>query len=352
MVGTMLAGAAAGLASSGVQQLFTDYNREQDFGNYQKAVQQNFVNAQDMQRNAPMLTKLGMQAAGLNPAQMNNPTPASTAPASLGSHVSPDVNLATDNNLMADARLKNAEAEKTELQNDITRGENEGSFENYIKQADSLAQLYRERGWDKMAENIEDDVDNLKDLQAQGKLQFNVGNLRGAVNAFTTVQAMQERLSSSLDQMVKTETNYRMLIGDQSINLAKMPEVQKKLLMSQVSTNLAQAALMLSQKDLTKEQINELVKLQEKLESDIERARAENQLTEAQANSIRNADWKSLLKNKDFFGAFLAKADETEKQILNQIGTILGFTTGAKALKTVQGLGRIKSFLNGSIPNE
>lgn len=352
MIGTMLGGAAAGLVSSGVQQLFTDYNREQDFGNYQKAVQQNFVNAQDLQRNAPMLTKLGMQAAGLNPAQMNNPAPASAAPTPLGSHASPNVGIATDNNLMAEARLKNAEAEKTELENDITRGENEGSFENYIKQASSLAQMYRERGWNTMAENIEEDVDNLKDLQAQGKLNFNVGNLRGAVNAFTTVQAMQERLSNSLEQMVKTETNYRMLIDNQSINLSKMPEIQKKLLMSQVSTNLSQAALMLSQKELTKEQINELVKMQEKLESDIERAKKENLLTEAQANSIRNADWKTLLKDKEFFGAFLAKADETEKQIINQIGTILGFTTGAKALKTIQGLGRIKSFLSGSVPNE
>ena len=77
---SVLEGAASGLASAGIQQMFTDYNREQDFGNYQKAQEQNFVNAQDAQRNAPMLTKLGMQAAGLNPVGMSNPNPALARP--------------------------------------------------------------------------------------------------------------------------------------------------------------------------------------------------------------------------------------------------------------------------------
>lgn len=128
---SILGGVASGLASAGIQQMFTDYNREQDFGNYQKAQEQNFINAQDSQRNAPILTKLGMEAAGLNPAGMSNPTPVSTPSAPLGSHNSPSVNLAQDNNLMADARLKNAEAEKTELENDQIQGENEASFANY-----------------------------------------------------------------------------------------------------------------------------------------------------------------------------------------------------------------------------
>lgn len=349
---SMLEGAVSGLASAGAQQLFADYNREKDFENYKEAQEQNYINAQDMQRNAPMLTKLGMAAAGLNPANMSNPTPATPASAPLGHHDAPNLDFAASINAMSDANLKDAQAEQINLQNENMRGENESSYENYINQAKSMVNLYRERDWNTQADAIEDDIKNLESLKDSGKLKFNAGNLRGAVNAFNTVQAMQERLTNSLDQMVKTETNYRMLVDNQSFNLSKMPEVQRNLLMAQISTQISQAALFSSQKDLSKEQINELVKLQEKLQTDIDKAVADKQLTEAQAHQIQNADWKTLFKDRKFFDAFVAKADETEKQILNQLGAILGFTAGGRALKSLSTVGKLKTFLSNGVPNE
>lgn len=327
---SVLEGAASGLASAGIQQMFTDYNREQDFGNYQKAQEQNFVNAQDAQRNAPMLTKLGMQAAGLNPVGMSNPNPASPVSAPLGSYSSPNVQLAQDNNLMADARLKNAEAEKTELENDQIHAENESSFQNYKQQIQALASVYSQRGFTEQAEDITEELQRLEELQSKGQLNWNVGNLRGAVNAFATVDKLQERLTNTLDQVLKTETNYKMLVGNQSVSLSKMPEVQRKLLMAQTSANIAQASLMMSQKSLTQEQINECVKMQEKIEADINRAVAEGQLTRAEANNIRNSDWKSLMADGEYLKAIIAKADQTEQAILQQMGTFAQTYVGAK----------------------
>lgn len=335
MVGSILAGAASNLIAGGVQQMFTDYNREQDFGNYQQGVQQNFVNSQDAQRNAPMLTKLGMQAAGLNPAQMNNPTPASAAPTPLGSHASPNINLVQDNNLMADARLKNAEAEKTELQNDIVKGENEGSYQTYIDQLDALSNVYRSRGWSQQAQNLEEERNRLIELKSEGKLDFNVGNLRGAVNAFSSVNALQQRLTDTFEQLLKTETNFKMLINGQSVPLSKMPETQRRLLLTQISNNIATNALLASQKNLTDEQKNELVKLQEKLGADIELAKSQKQLTDYQANSIYYSDWKQLFQDKEFLAAALAKADETQKIILQQTGQIAGAVINARTGKAI-----------------
>lgn len=343
---SILEGAAAGLVGAGVQQAFTDYNREQDFGNYMKAQQQNYVNAQDMQRNAPMLTKLGMQAAGLNPAGMSNPTPATPNAAPLGSHASPELNLAQDNNLMADARLKNAEAEKTELQNDQTKGENESSFENYRQGLESLSALYKQKGWTQMADSIDEEIGNLNLLKDEGKLNFNAGNLRGAVNAYTTLDNMQARLSDTFKRVLDTETNYKMLENGASIPLSKMPKIQRDLLASQVANNIATHAVLLTQKDLNVEQKNELKKLQDKLQADIDKAVAEKQLTEYQARSLYLADWKQLLNDKEFLAAVLAKADENQKILLQQTGqfanAVVTAKTGGKIANSINTVGKSK----------
>ena len=346
MAASILASAGLGLASAGAQQLFTDYNREEDFRNYQKAQEQNYENAQNMQYNVPLMTKLGMAAAGLNPAQMSNPSPSAVPSAPLGSHTAPNVDLAQDNNLMADARLKNAEAEKTELQNDQIKGENESSFENYRKGLESLSNLYKEKGWTQMAESIDEEVGNISALKDEGKLQFNAGNLRGAVNAYTTLEAMQERLTNTFKNVLETETNFKMLQNGASVPLSKMPKIQRDLLASQVANNIATHAVLLTQKELNTEQKNELVKMQQKLQADIDKAVAEKQLTEYQARSLYLADWKQLLNDKEFLAAALAKADENQKILMQQAGQVVNAAvnarTGGKIAQSINNVGQSK----------
>ena len=321
---SMLEGAASGLVTAGVQQMFTDYNREQDFENYKEAQEQNYINAQDMQRNAPMLTKLGMAAAGLNPANMSNPSPASPDSAPLAHHDAPSIDFAASINAMSDANLKDAQAEQINLQNENMRGENEGAYQNYIQQAKQVINLYRERGWTQQADAIQEDLDNLQRLEDEGKLNFNVGNLRGAVMAFNTVESLQNRLSMSLEEALKTETNFKMLLNGSSVPLSQMPQVQRDLLVRQASNYMAQTALFMSQKELTAEQKNEVLKMEKKLQSDIDEAVARKELTEVQAKSIRLADWKQLLNDKDFLAAAIAKADENQKILMQQLGQFAG----------------------------
>ena len=241
---SILAGAALGLASSLAQQYFTDVNREEDAKVSNAASARNFSQAQDLQRMAPMNTRMGMVAAGLNPNAINaSATPNSAPSAPLATHASPEVNLSADNNLMSDSRLKNAEAEKLELENEQTKAENESALENYLKQGNAIAQMYYKFGWDEQARAIEEDLNAVSYLKSEGNLSFNVGSLRGAVNAFATIQAMQERLTNSLDQMLKTETNYRMLVGNKSIDLSKMPTLQREMLEKQIGVQVAPASL-------------------------------------------------------------------------------------------------------------
>lgn len=343
----ILAGAALGLASSYLQQKFTRENRDADAQVHSAAQDKNFQQAQDLQRSAPVNTKLGMVAAGLNPNDMNvSATPNSSASAPMPNHASPAVNLSADNNLMSDSRLKNAEAEKIELENDQTKAENESALENYLKQGNAIAQMYYKRGFDEQAKAIEEDLTAISELKADGKLNFNVGNLRGAVNAFSTIQSMQERLTNSLDQMLKTETNYRMLVGDKSIDLSKMPTLQREMLEKQIAVQIATASLLMSQKNLTDEQKNEVIKMQSKIDNEINLLVEQKRITSYQADQIRNADFKSLLADGEFVKAYLAKADETQKIILEQVGSLanayVNARTGGKIAKSIGQINQTK----------
>lgn len=343
---SILEGAASGLASAGLQQVFSDYNREEDYKLYQQAQEQNFINSQEAQRNAPMLTKLGMQAAGLNPAGMSNPTPATPASAPLGHHDAPNIDIAQDSNLLADARWKNAEAEKTELQNEQTQGENEASFENYKKQLQSLESAYRERGWNNLADGLSEELGTLEELSKKGDFKFNAGHLRGAINSFSTVENLQQRITNTFKSILDTETSYKMLINGASVDLAKMPKLQKDMLATQVANNVATHALLLSQKNLTDEQKNELKKLQSKFDAEINLLVEQKKLTEYQANQIRYADWKQLMNDGEFLAAVRAKSDETQKIILEQggqiAGAIINARTGGKIAKSISTVGQSK----------
>lgn len=328
---SILAGAALGLASAAAQQYFTDKNRDADAKVADAAAARNFMQAQELQRLAPINTKLGMMAAGLNPNSVNvSASPNSSASAPLGSHQAPAVNLSADNNLMADSRLKNAEAENLELKNDQIKGENESSFENYVEQMQSMVSLYEKRGFKAQAESLQSELDALSVLKDEGRLNWNVGNLRGAVNAFTTVDAMQQRISDSLDKMIQTETNYRMLVGNASVPLSQMSKLQRDLLSRQIGTQIATASLMMSQKNLTDEQKNEVLKLQKKMDEEINLLKEQKKLTEYEADQIRNADWKSLMNDGEFLAAVRANADEKTKILLQQAGAFANAVVNAK----------------------
>lgn len=331
-----LAGIASGLVSTGMNQYLTDKNREADFENYKEAQQMNYQMAQNMQQTAPMNTKYGMMAAGLNPASMQaNSSPASMNSAPLASTSTAPVNFAQDNNLMADAKLKNAEAEKVELQNEQTKGENESSLANYVKQMDTLANSYEKLGWTEQAEAIRDDLQTIADKRKEGTLVWNVGHLRGALNAFAGAEQTQQRLSNMLEQFLSTEKNYIMLNNGSAKAFAEMPKLQKDLLVENIAVQIAERAYLMSGVELNSEQMQTLEKQREKIDSEISTMVEQRKLTKAQAEQIKNADWKSLFRNGEWMQGFIALGDDYTKELLHSVSSILGAVTFAKGAKNV-----------------
>lgn len=350
---SILAGAAAGMASAGMQQAFTSVNRDADFKNYKEAQQMNNEFAQSQQYLSPQLTKLGMAAAGLNPASASvSSAPASSSSAPLATHQSPTVDFAASTAALADAREKNAEAEKTELQNEQTKHANESSFENYVQQIGSIKKMYESRGFTQQAQSLQDELDNLQQLKDAGKLSWNLGDLDGAIHAFGTADKVQERLQQQLERQFETEKNFNLLVNGSSFEVAKMPKIQRELMEKQISLSVAQTALAASQNALNDENIHYLVKEQEKINHEIDELVARKQLDKAQANAIKNADWKSLFRNGEYMSGAAAFVDDYTKEILHALGGILnagvGYVTGSKIAKSVGSLKQSK----GSQDNE
>ena len=332
---SMLAGAALSLGAAAAQQSFTNSNRQKDFANYQEAQEQNFQNSQEAQRNAPVMTRLGMQAAGLNPADMGQPTPATAASAPLGSHASPTVNFAQDTAMLAESRLKNAEAEQKEIEVSREKHKDQSALQNYMQQLRSVANSYRSRGWNDQADELDEELANIDELKAQGKLDFNLGDLQGAVEAFGTVDKMQERLQSQIARLFETEKNFKLLVKNRSEDVAAMPPLQRKLMEKQISLSAAQAALFMSERAVNEEQIDNLVKMREKMNYEIDQLEESSKLSKAQAQSIRNADWKSLFKNGEYLSGAAAFADDYTKEILHTLG---GLANAYVGLKTGKGI--------------
>lgn len=350
---SILAGAAAGMASAGVQQAFTSVNRDADFQNYKEAQAMNNEFAQSQQYLAPQLTKLGMAAAGLNPVTMSAssaPTSATSAP--LATHQSPSVDFAASTAALADAREKNAQAEETELKNAQTKHANASSYQNYIQQIDTVKEMYKSRGMTVQADALQEELDNLQRLKESGKLEWNLGDLDGAIQAFGAADKVQERLQQQLERQFETEKNFNLLVNGSSFEVAKMPKLQRELMERQISLSGAQAALAASQKGLTEENINLFVKEQEKINHEIDELVARKQLDKAQANLIKNADWKSLFRNGEYVAGAVGFLDDYTKEILHALGGILnagvGYVTGGKIAKSVGSLKQSK----GSQDNE
>lgn len=341
---SILAGLAAGMASAGVQQTFTSMNREADFQNQQIAQGRAAQYAQDNQRLTPLQTKLGMQAAGLNPVTMNTSSaPASMPSAPLGSHASPEVNFSSDNNLMADSRLKNAEAEKLELQNENTKHENTSSYENYRQQLESIIQMYSKRGWSEQAERLADELSRLDELKDQGKLDWNVGDLSGAVKAFDTVDAMQGRLQQQIGRIFETEKNYHLLVDGRAVDLAKMPKLEREMLEKSISLSVAQTALFASQEKVNEKQVSEIEAMTNKLMQELKVLVEQQKLTKAQAEQIQNADWKSLFQNGKIAAGSVAFLDDYTKEILHVVGGLANAFVGLKTGKAIAGsIGNLK----------
>lgn len=340
MANSALAGIAYGLASTGLNQTLTDYNRQEDFKNYKEAQQANFQMAQAMQQTAPMNTKYGMMAAGLNPASMQtSSTPTSMNSAPLASTSTPPVNLAQDNNLMADAKLKNAEAEKVELQNEQIKGENESTLANYVKQMEILATAYENQGWTAQAESIREDLQTIADKRKDGTLVWNVGHLKGALNAFASAEQTQQRLSNMLEQFISTEKNYKMLNNETASALAEMPKLQKDLLAQNIALQVAERAYLASGVELNSEQMKTLQKQRQKMSAEITQLTEQGKLTKAQAEQIKNADWKSLFGNGEIIRGLVAFGDDYTKEILHTAGSIIGAVSFVKGSKNfVQGI--------------
>lgn len=197
LIGSALVGAAASgistLANGFMQQRAAAYNQEM----YEKNTAANYMYSQQSQRNAARNEVEGLRAAGLSPVFADGSAAASAASGSAGTAQAPNFDVA---NMLAFAQLKNlqaqtdktkADAESTEIDNEIKKGENSTIGQN-------MARFYK-----RLAENTTDE--DLKkfyleqfDFAERG--DFNRGNYDAFIKALDLEGKPEEAIQRRLDK--------------------------------------------------------------------------------------------------------------------------------------------------------
>lgn len=305
MIGEVLAGIAAQKIGSEMSQSYVDKNRQADFENWRLAREQNFNDSQRAQFNAPLNTKLGMMYAGLNPVDASaSITPASSQAAPQAQHEMKPLEIAQSTNLMADAKLKEQQAEKVELENDVTKGENEGASNTYKTIAPTLVDALKTAGFTQAADSLQYDLDTVMDKK------LNVGHLRGAVESYKTLTALQQRIQDTYDKVFQTKEIQYKLNNDAAKELAEMPKLQKELTIRYISTQQALAEYYLTGADVNQQQLENMNAEIHKINSEIYSNLKKGYLSEAQADAIRNSDWKTLLYDGEFVKSMVAGGEK------------------------------------------
>lgn len=183
-------------------------------------------------------------------------------------------------------------------------------------------------GFSQAADSLQYDLDTVMDKK------LNVGYLRGAVESYKTLTALQQRIQDTYDKVFQTKEIQYKLNNDAAKDLAEMPKLQKDLTIRYISTQQALAEYYLTGADVNQQELENMQAEIHKINSEIYSNLKKGYLSEAQADAIRNSDWKSLLYDGEFVKSMVAGGEK--------LGSA-AFEAGSDLAKTLMMANAIKS---------
>lgn len=303
--------------------------------NQQAAEQQNQWSRENMMlsnqlqheqnRSATTEAVRSMRDAGLNPASMKGPMSPASAPAPAQGAKIDTFNVMSSMaqlaNLEADIKLKNAQTEKT-----IQEANTSAITNNRENTADAQAK-------EQAIANMKSNISLLKSHgintdELQNRLQnlidsdnFNLGNFKGALEAHNFDVQDFGRLTSQLENLYK-QNNVEYLLKTDS-------KLEAHLLQQRLALDTAMTYATYNKADVDEKQLEVMAKQLEKFDAEIAKMQADGQLSEAQANNIRNGDMNTLWKEGKEGEAMRALGFQTAVAGAQGFGAGLGYGTSA-----------------------
>ena len=283
-------------------------------------------------RDMPTAIAQGMRDAGLNPQALNSSQmsvgsmPSGSAAAGHSSPVSSPLGMAS----LADNMLKMAEVRSLEAQTNhqeiINRREETADTDYSEAIADNLSStidIYKSYGLD--TSKLEDDLE---------RLQENPTNLGNYVANMRAIEASTSSVSGFADKIANL---LKMAIDDRKLrdseivdDVAKLDSRQSQLYLHDMALKMAQSYYFTQSGDEAKEAIKNLAKEREKIDGEISLMQKHGELTEAQADKIRNSDVNTLIANGDYSAALRAEGVELVGQAAHGAGFGFGMAAGSR----------------------
>lgn len=310
---------AAAFGAMALQQFGTDVNRklqrESDLEVMEKQQQYNMELMEyqnSMARSNYMdsadLTVRGLEKAGINPAAaFNNGSPAPIGGGSIGatpSHANstPHSNfnavllqnqMAQTENLKAATNKLNADAEKTQIENDNAKGANVAVKDSLLQALAMQEDVYKTYGMGT------DRINSLREF-IKNSDKVNVGTLSTLVKSFDVEKLLSHQLTEKIEDLFDANFKSKMLESDIAQNYVEMSNLGKSLMKKRIALTIQQAALMASETAVNRKQIEHITQSIKNLEQDIENAHHNNQLTDTEYNHLKNGDINTFFENGEY----------------------------------------------------
>lgn len=308
--------AAATVGGAFLGQHFTEQNRDADQRNFERNQNASWTQQEQMAQRMPVLTKLGMQAAGLNP---NMPTSLgavpSASPAPLQTSRNNPVNMPALGSMLLDNEVKQASADKLkaetreqEIKNQHLESADSGLNDAMKSSVSRLISEYKKDGID--TKSLED-FDRYLDTN---KLDF--GSLRSRVESLNLERLLSTNIRYDVSDALDILINQGKIKEDVANDITHMSHTQRKLLDKQLTQAIKNISLIAAQTNEVKSQtdlntkntlvsesrLSTMLKEREKLDEEIKYLKSNRSHVDAMTNNIKNSDFKTQYANGDYLG--------------------------------------------------
>ena len=320
------------LASVGIGKAFDYIAEERQQAKFEQNQQKQLNFSRQMAVDATPLAALGMKKAGLNPATMSAPmTPVSASAPSHGAAIPTDVTpLVSLASLEIQRDIANAEISKieaeTQHQNIINNRESTADddfSQAVIERLEENKRILSEAGID--VSLLQNDIDRLKETPA------NLGSFAANMAAIESSTKTMEGFLNKLQNVVQILVQSKLIKNEDAVNeMSKKDSRESVLLARKIGTEIAQKYYLTAETSKAKEEIKNLSKEREKIDSEIDNLGSSSAHLRALANKVSNEDVNTLIANGEIKKALTAEGTATLTSAAKGFGQGIGLVGGAR----------------------
>lgn len=313
---------------------------------------------EELARKSKSLENESLRAAGMSPALANGTSglvSSQGAPAAgLAQFNMPDLGQSAMHGvqmelLKSQAHLAESQAQQQDIQNTRAKNADTQFAAEIKKQLQGQIDLYNNLGLD--SSGLQQQYDNLVNSN------IDLGAFEGSMKAFEVHSKSLETFTKRLSELVHQQTEYNKIYNDVAQDIANMPKLARDLQERLIAVKGAEAYYMMSGGDVNKANLDKIAAEVKEIYGKLDLMVKQGDLTQAQADKIKNNDIATLLDKGEYKKAFIASGVRLGEAAATGAGMAGGYaavgaaTRGGGLAGFAGNFGRAKSMLRSMSPS-